>query len=203
MIIAKNKSSDFYRVPPGTYIGRCYSVIDFGTYATAFQGKERMRREVRLTWEIPSEQIVRDGEQKPASLSKTYTLSLNEKSALRKDLESWRGKSFSEEELDGFDLAKLLGAACTLTVSEKPRMDGALQAVITGIGRLGKGMECAPRYNPTFEYSATEGRTAKYDSLPEWAREKISRCMEWTAPPPDVAHGPEESTEQPADDVPF
>jgi len=37
-------------------------------------------------------------------ISKRYTMSLGEQSTLRKDLESWRGKKFTPEELQGFDL---------------------------------------------------------------------------------------------------
>ena len=40
-------------------------------------------------------------------VARVYTLCLHERAALRKDLESWRGRKFTEQELDGFDLEKL------------------------------------------------------------------------------------------------
>ena len=39
---------------------------------------------------------------KPFLVRRRYTASLHEKSALRKDLESWRGRAFTNVELDGF-----------------------------------------------------------------------------------------------------
>ena len=41
------------------------------------------------------------------TISATYTLSLGERSNLRKMLESWRSRAFTPEELQGFDLEKV------------------------------------------------------------------------------------------------
>ena len=54
---------------------------------------------------------------KPFGMVKVYTNSLAKNSHLRKDLESWRGKPFSEAEVEaGFDVEKLLGIDCQLNV---------------------------------------------------------------------------------------
>ena len=49
-------------------------------------------------------------------LSKRYTASLNEKSNLRHDLKTWRGRDFTLEELDDFDTENLVGAPCVLNI---------------------------------------------------------------------------------------
>lgn len=64
---------------------------------------------IRIFWEIIGETIEINGEQMPRLVSKEFTLSLNEKSKLRQALQSWRGKAFTAEELQGFDLRKVLG----------------------------------------------------------------------------------------------
>ena len=55
-------------------------------------------------------------ETKDGLIAKEYTVSLNEKANLRKDLESWRGKEIQPTELEGFDMTNLLGVQCTLQI---------------------------------------------------------------------------------------
>jgi hypothetical protein len=61
-------------------------------------------------------QIFVQAKDQPFSIFKQYTLSLNENSALHKDLKSWRGKSFTEAELKSFDMANILGVNCDIEV---------------------------------------------------------------------------------------
>jgi hypothetical protein len=76
-------------------------------------------------------------------VQKRYTASLNEKATLRKDLESWRGKPFTKEELAAFDLEKLLGANGLFSVVHiKGRKDPSQTfAAIQSAMALPKGME--------------------------------------------------------------
>jgi hypothetical protein len=53
---------------------------------------------------------MRDG--RPFAMFKNYTLSWSEKANLRLDLQSWRGKPFTQEEMRRFDLETILGAWC-------------------------------------------------------------------------------------------
>ena len=73
------------------------------------------------------------------TVRKRYTNSLHEKAALRKDLEMWRGRKFTQEELRGFDLEKLLGVPCQLQTVHKTTDDGKtfcnVGAVITARGQ--------------------------------------------------------------------
>ncbi len=71
---------------------------------------------------------------------KRYTLSLHENASLRKDLENWRGKKFTEEELQGFDLEKLLGVNALITVVHSQGADGKTYSNIAAVSKLMKGM---------------------------------------------------------------
>jgi len=123
--IAKtNGESNFKKVPPGAYIGRCYSLIDLGTQLTSGQYGEKMQHKIRIGWELFGEDdagepltILIDGKEMPLTISKSYTVSLNEKAALRKDLSAWRGRDFTEEEAKAFDVQKLLNAYCMVNVT--------------------------------------------------------------------------------------
>ena len=95
--------------PEGTTIGICYEILDFGTQSDEYEGKVTRRPKIWIGWEIPNHKMS-DG--RPFVLGKEYTLSSDERSKLRKDLQSWRGTAWTNEELNGFDIPKLLGKPC-------------------------------------------------------------------------------------------
>ena len=99
-IYAEKHEGEYKQVAPGTYVARCISMLEIGTIREDFQGVPRSVQKVQIRWELPTELEVFNPEkgEEPFSVSKTYTLSMHEKSNLRKDLESWRGKGFTEEE---------------------------------------------------------------------------------------------------------
>ena len=88
-------------------------------------------------------------------ISKTYTASMHEKAALSKDLESWRGRAFTDEERDGFDLKKVLGQPCLLNVIHENK-GGTVYANIASVSPVPKGMPVKPAVNtePTVELEA-------------------------------------------------
>ena len=110
LIATAPKNTDYSPIEAGTYLARCVQVIDLGTQTIEYMGELKQYRKVRLAFETPTETKIfkeENGEQ-PYMLSKEYTLSLGDKANLRADIESWRGKTFTQEELEGFDLANIL-----------------------------------------------------------------------------------------------
>ena len=86
-------------IEEGIFDGVCSKIIDLGTqYSEIFKNSAH---KIRIFWEIVGETIEINGEQMPRLVSKEFTLSLNEKSKLRQALQSWRGKAFTAEELQG------------------------------------------------------------------------------------------------------
>ena len=142
MIIAKqssNSTSDFKLPPAGNFLARLYRIIDIGTQTTEWMGKKKMQRKIITMFELHGEdndgQPLQTAEGKPLIVSKRYTLSLDEKATLRKDLEAWRGKAFTQEELDGFNLEVLLGKCCMVSVTHST-YDGKEYANIAGISQI-------------------------------------------------------------------
>ena len=123
--IAKDSGGgNFKRVPAGAYIGRCYSLIDLGTQLTIGQYGEKMQHKMRIVWELFGEDELGQpltvdvaGKEMPMTISKSYTVSLHEKSSLRKDLQAWRGREFTDDEAKAFDVSKLMGAYCMVNVT--------------------------------------------------------------------------------------
>lgn len=156
-------------IEAGTHPAVCISLIDIGEqYNETFK---KSSRKVIVQWEITDEQITVDGKQVNRTMSQTYTMSLNERSALYRDLIAWRGKPFTDEELKAFDLQKILGAPCLLTVTHQER-NGSTYANISAITKAMKGMNIE-RTLPLFTFDLDEDPLEKMENMPEWIIAKI------------------------------
>lgn len=179
MIVSANETKKYEPVSAGTHTAVCYSVIGIGT-----QMNERYNsahKQLVIMWEICDETIQIDGEDKPKVLSKTYTASLNEKSNLRKDLEGWRGKAFSPEELRGFDMQNILGKACLISVITEEK-NGRQFAKISSISSLPKGMgKDITAVNDLRMFDICDNPTVsqEFAELPEWIQKMCQESMEW------------------------
>ena len=180
MQFATNSSVKRELIPADTYVARCYSMIHVGTIEEEIMGETKHLNKVRLTWELPTEMREFDGVQKPLVISKEYTLSMHEKATLRKDLESWRGLGFTEEEAKSFDVTKLLGIPCMLSVVHTKSKSGDMYAKIGSISKIMKGMQCPPQFNPSFEFNYTDKFSDEVvEALPDFIKEKIKSSEEY------------------------
>lgn len=110
------KETPTYKLPsPGSVQGVLAEVVDLGMVTTEWQGKKRESHKCLLTFEI-DEMVEREGIEQRMIVSRRFTASLNEKAALRQFLEGWRGKTFTDAELAGFDLDKIIGTNAILSL---------------------------------------------------------------------------------------
>ena len=167
LIVRKPKEGEFELAPQGTHIARCYMVVDEGMQEGTFGVKHK----IRIGWELPNE-LMKDG--RPFVISKEYTASLHPDSNLAKDLVSWRGKSFTDEELAGFDIFKVQGAPCMLTVIYNVK-DAKTYANVTSVTAVPKGMVIPIAHNAPQIFSIEEPDEMMFKSLPEWLQKKINR----------------------------
>lgn len=148
-IIAKKPENQFPEIPlpeAGTTLAVCCGVWDIGLQKSTFNGEEKIQHKIVIAWELAQLIEVPESEYngKPYMLTQTYTLSLGDKSNLRRDLESWRGKVFSEAEINnGFDVDKLYGVNCLLGVKHEAskKNDGKTYARISAILPPTKSMD--------------------------------------------------------------
>lgn len=163
------------RVEPleaGSYPARCVQIIDLGFQFNVMA--QKTQRQVMLVWELPTETITIDGEEKPRVISDTFTLSLNENAKLYKTLIAWRGKAFTEEELKGFDLQNVLDKVCILNLSVKESKTGNKYNRIAGVSKVMKGMTVAEAVTPIFSFDLdAKDALEQMQSLPNWIQEKI------------------------------
>lgn len=205
-ITAKNTTTTRELIPIGNYVARCYQMIEIGTIKETILGSEKILTKVRIGWELPTELKVfkeENGEQ-PLVISKEFTLSMAEKANLRIALKSWRGKDFTEEEAKAFDITKLIGAPCMLNIIHKPSKDGTkMYEEISGITPLPKGFNCPTQINKTFILSYDDFNIEKFNSLPDFIRNKMITSDEYKAMnAPNHTEIPNNTTEQ-EDDLPF
>ncbi|UOF76827.1 hypothetical protein [Caudoviricetes sp.] len=181
-------SGNYKRVPQGVFIGRCYGLIDLGTQLTNGQYGEKMQHKIQLRWELFGEDnegnpltIDVEGVQMPLTISKSYTVSLHEKSGLRRDLAAWRGRDFSDEEAKAFDVSKLLGAYCMVNVTESSR-DGKTYSNVSGLTPLPGALK-ASKPQPVHEnivFDLDKPDVGVFQSFHEKLQEAIKRTPEWS-----------------------
>lgn len=182
---SKGAGNNFPPLEPGTYAARCYSMIYLGTIKSNINGKDEMLQKIRIGWELATEmKEYKEGEGlKPTVISEEYTLSLNEKSNLRKLLFSWRGRDFTEEEAKGFDVTKVLGAACMITTYLKKSKDGKDYARVSGVSPVmkvnGDFIKVAPLINAKVELNYDNFDFKLFDSLPDFIKEKMKSSPEY------------------------
>ena len=206
-ILAKKPEVEFKKVEPGSYVARCFSMIEIGTIETEFKGQKKMVHKVMLTWELPDELEVFNQEKglEPFAVSKTYTLSMHKDSNLRKDLEGWRGKGFTDKEAEGFDITKLLGVPCMLSIIHEPdKNDSAKSYVkVASISKLPKGLDCPKQINPDRVLSFDAFNWDIFYGLSQYLKEKIASSEEFKLLDDPVTTHTAENVQANDDGLPF
>lgn len=175
---AKTGGGDFTPVAAGTYPAVLVALLDIGTYRETFQGqKPKDVRKLVLAWELEAD----DGRY---FIGRDYTLSLADKAHLRALVEKWRGKSLGDDE--EFDLEKLVGKPCLLSVSHKEaKTSGNTYARVDGAAALMKGMTAIKPTHKPFAWSVEDGSAfPDHEWIPylrgEPLAEVVKQCHERT-----------------------
>lgn len=173
---ADTGGGDFEQAPVGTHAARCVKIIDIGTQKGEYQGQANFRRQVIIGWELPTELMTEgDAAGKPFTVSKFYTASLGEKANLRRDLQNWRGREFTSEELAGFSAKNILGKTCMLSLTANDKG----KTRVTGVMALPKGMTVPNQVNPNIYFSLDEFDRTVFESLSKGYQKFITASPEY------------------------
>lgn len=208
-IMAKETGSPRELLPQGNVQGVCYGVIELGHRT----GKFGIKHEACVLFEIPSLRYEDENKvDKPKGINKFYNITLHPDSNMGKDLTSWRGKAFTEQEKEGFDITKLIGANCLLNIAHKQKQDGTMKDEIASITPLMQGMAKLTPENTLVNYSIADNGF-DFAGVPEWAHKMIKESAEYKSKDaftePDSPPAPEDTTDHteppfnPTDDIPF
>ena len=216
-LIAKESGGgggDFTPVPQGMHLARCYRVVDLGTQDSTYLGTVKKLPKVMLQFEVHGEddagKAIVTAKNEPMSISKNFTLSLAEKATLRKDLQTWRGREFTEDELRGFELKNVLGAWAMVSVIKAAGSNGKDYTNIAAIMSVPPAIKKAgmPQgHNDLKLFSIDEPDMTLFDSFSNGLKEKIQKSPEWqsrggkSAPAP--AKGASNGFDDMDDDIPF
>ena len=125
-------------------------------------------------------------------------------------LENWRGRAFTQEEMDGFDLRNVLGKPCMISVVHGTKSDGSTYAKVGSVSKMPKGMNIASKTaNPliNFDLDAPDA-LEQMTKLPEWVQNRIKESetyKEMLRPDASVteAAGEDFSVIDDSEDLPF
>ncbi len=214
--IVEDNGGDFERCPQGMHLARCYRIIDLGTQKSEYMGQTKYLHKVMLGWEIHGMNDdgtpikMKDG--RPFAIFKNYTLSWSEKANLRLDLQSWRGKQFTQEEMRRFDLKNILGAWCMLNVIERAGQNGNTYSNVDGVTPVPamikqNGLPAAVNKNEIF--NLTDPDMEMFNAFSDNLKKKIMSSPEWEKLNKPQAAQPQGGKHQPPvmededSDIPF
>ena len=172
LTVKEAAESSFEPIPEGTYSAVCHLLVDLGVqHNKAFDNSSR---KVMLGWLIPEETYVnKEGFTVPRAMYATYTASIGKKAKLRSLLASWRGRDFTADELEAFNLRNIVGAPCLMNIIHTDGKDGRTYANIAGIMRLPKGMQAAKLSTDPIIFDLDEDPLENLELLPEWIANKV------------------------------
>lgn len=203
----------FTPVSPGMHLARCYRIIDLGTQKTEYQGQIKHLQKVMIQFEVHGEDdngnplVTSKGE--PMSISKNFTLSLAEKATLRKDLQAWRGRDFTAEELRGFELKNVLGAWAMITAAKSIGNNGKEYTNIVSINPVPASIKKAglPNgFNAVAMFVIDDPDMPLFETFGDGLKAKIMASPEWRAHndgPVSNASFTSSGFDDMADDLPF
>ena len=173
MIASDNGGSSIPKLDGGVYTAISSAIIDLGIQTSEKFGTTQRR--FMMIWNILNEEIEINGEKYPRTMTKEYSFSLNEKSTLRKDLQAWRGQTFTEEELKGFNILNILNKACQLQILLEEK-NGKQNNNIASIMALPKGTAITPLTNTYFLDLTDQVTWQNWDKVPNWIQERIKKA---------------------------
>ena len=187
-LIAKEGESNFTPVPPGMHLARCYRVVDLGTQQSEYLGTIKHLPKVMLQFEVHGEdeagKPIVTAKNEPMTISKNFTLSLAEKATLRKDLQTWRGREFTPEELRGFELKNVLGAWAMISVIKTTGNNGKEYTNIAAIMQVPPQVKKAglpEGHNKLGIFSIEEPDMEMFGTFSDGLKAKIEGSPEWKA----------------------
>lgn len=174
MIISEGEKTTISPLESGVYTAISSMLIDCGVQHNEKYNKDQ--RKFMIIWTIMDEMITIGEKEYPRTLNKDYTWGLGEKSNTRKDLESWRGQAFTEEELKGFELVKIMNKGCQLNVIKATKNDKTY-ATIQAIMPLAKGMKVEPLSKIVIFDLMDDTTWGEWKEIPEWIQNKIRKAL--------------------------
>jgi len=159
------------RIGEGTFPARIVQIIDLGTQEDEWKGEVKHINKLWITFELPTETMVIDGEERPRWLGSEFTKSTNEKARLTKVINATDKDASSFADL----LDKPLLVEVGTTSGGKDKWIGA--------SALPRGMKVEEAANPISYFDMDAPDDEVLNSLPDFLQEKIRSAPEFGEAP--------------------
>jgi hypothetical protein len=174
------KGLDRQLAPVGNHISRCYQIVDLGTQDDPKWGNASHK--LRFAWELCEELTdFGKGKKEPFSVSMTVNFFFGRNSNFAKVLEGWKGGTFSDKEMETFQLKNLVGKACMLNVVHATQGDRDYANVASVSPVPAKWLDRVPPMvnKPLFFEVEMGPESREFLLLPEFLQKIIVKCHEW------------------------
>jgi hypothetical protein len=189
-VMATDSGTKFTPHPEGAFPALCVDVINLGQRVETFQGKIKVAAKLALVFRTGQRRD--DGEY--FEIAAEFTNSMNEKAALRKFMEAWRGKAYTDEQVrEGVPVHKMEAQRALVNVMHQTSKSGRQYAKIGSVMRLPAGMELPE----TGDYKRADYWQERKDAYAE----ELRRHLATTAPHDDYTGGAANGEDD--DDLPF
>jgi hypothetical protein len=184
--IVESSGGNFERCPSGSHLARCYRIVDLGTQKSEYKGQVKFQHKITIGWEVHcfddngKPHNMRDG--RPFAIFKNYTLSWAEQANLRIDLQAWRGKPFSPEEMQRFDLKNVLGKWCMINAIDRQGSNGQTYTNVGGVSPVPSVLSqrgLPTGINKLELFNLTDPDMALFETFSDKLKEKITSSPEW------------------------
>lgn len=164
-------------VAPGVYIAVCVYSIDLGEQLCEYKDKAKSyNNQVQLVFELIGETVEIDGKQEARTLSRTFNIARSKNAGLRKFVQSWMARQFSDEEFGELDIDDFVGQPAQLSVILN---DTGEYANIDSIMQLPRGSAPPKETLPLIRFNLEPWNQEAFDALPEWAQEKVKKSTQY------------------------
>ena len=190
-VTATNDGGSFEPHAAGQFAARCVDVLNMGEKVEQFgDHPQKLVKKCALVFVTGEKRD--DGN--PDTVSVEFTVSMGERANLRRFLEDWRGKSYTDEEADaGVPIHKLEGQPALITVEHKKSSKKRLYAKIKAVQPLPKQMQASAPTSEGYKRAEWWGERKK-----EYAA-GAKLFKENAATMPDEVTEPDDNS----DDLPF
>ena len=173
----KGSGTTFARIGEGSFPARIAQILDIGTQEDTYEGVTKQVQKLWITFELPTETIEIDGQEKPRWLSSEFTKSTSDKSRLIKVINATMP--------DAEEFTDLLGKPCLVEIGTT----SGGKDKWTGSMKLPKGMGVAELANPPVYFDILDPDQAIFDKLPDFLKDKIVANLEFNGSAMQAALG--------------
>lgn len=177
----------------GATVGILYSVVDCGTVRRQDQKdptKSYDERNLRLSFELPSQTELFDGVKKPLVQHEGFVrfqttpgqlVKVNNKTGKSRPTLTGYAAALLGEVPQALNPAALIGKACLLTLSADAKKDGTPAVTVSAVTGVPEGLPVPAMFNKPFAYSVQFHGfdSPEFKSLPKFLRRSLTETIEF------------------------